>query len=71
MVNTTPTLTLTLTLHPHQNVSMVNTVLCSALAEAFNNFSAAIEKGQAPLAVAQANPPGHQPKPDPNPTHSL
>lgn len=38
-----------------QNVSMVNTVLCSALAEAFNNFSAAIEKGQAPLAVAQAS----------------
>ena len=33
---------------------MVNTVLCSALAEAFNNFSASIEKGQAPLAVAQA-----------------
>jgi len=29
-------------------------VLCSALADAFNNFSAAIEKGQAPLAVAQA-----------------
>merc|ERR1719223_1857794 len=38
-----------------QNVSMVNTVLCSAMAEAFNNFSDAIEKGQAPLAVAQAS----------------
>ena len=38
-----------------QNVSMVNTVLCAALAEAFNNFSDGIEKGQAPLAVAQAS----------------
>ena len=38
-----------------QNVSMVNTVLCSAMAEAFSNFSDAIEKGQAPLAVAQAS----------------
>ena len=38
-----------------QNVSMVNTVLCSAMAEAFNNFADAIEKGQAPLAVAQAS----------------
>jgi len=36
-----------------QNVSMVNTVLCSSMAEAFNNFSDAIEKGEAPLAVAQ------------------
>merc|ERR1712127_748551 len=38
-----------------QNVSMVNTVLCSAIAESFNSFSDAIEKGQAPLAVAQAS----------------
>ena len=38
-----------------QNVSMVNTVLCSAIAEAFNLFSDAIEGGQAPLAVAQAS----------------
>ena len=36
-----------------QNVSMVNTVLCSSMAEAFNNFSDAIEKGEAPLTVAQ------------------
>ena len=39
--------------HPHPNPNP-NQVLCSALADAFNNFSAAIEKGQAPLAVAQA-----------------
>ncbi|KAL1495368.1 hypothetical protein AB1Y20_016737 [Prymnesium parvum] len=36
-----------------QNVSMVNTVLCAAIADAFNNFSDAIEKGEAPLVVAQ------------------
>ena len=34
---------------------MVNTVLCSALAEAFNGFAASIEKGETPLAVAQAS----------------
>jgi len=38
-----------------QNVSMVNTVLCSAIAEAFDDFSFKIEKGQKPLAVAQAS----------------
>jgi len=38
-----------------QNVSMVNTVLCSALADAFNKFSDAIEGGTAPLEVAQAS----------------
>lgn len=36
-----------------QNVSMVNTVLCSAIADAFNSFSDAIEKGEEPLVVAQ------------------
>jgi len=35
-----------------QNVSMVNTVLCSAIAEAFNCFSDAIEGGEKPLTVA-------------------
>ena len=38
-----------------QNVSIVNTVLCTAIAEAFNDFSDKIEKGQKPLAVAQAS----------------
>ena len=38
-----------------QNVSIVNTVLCTAIADAFNDFSDKIEKGQKPLAVAQAS----------------
>ena len=36
-----------------QNVSMVNTVLCSAMADALNNFADEIENGAAPLVVAQ------------------
>jgi len=35
-----------------QNVSMINTVLCSIIAEAFDEFSDAIEKGEKPQAVA-------------------
>ena len=38
-----------------QNVSMVNTVLCSAIADAFTKFADAIEGGTAPLVVAQAS----------------
>jgi len=38
-----------------QNVSMVNTVLCSAIAEAFNSFAEKIEKGTSPLEVAQSS----------------
>jgi len=36
-----------------QNVSMVNTVLCSAIADSFNHFADKIENGTAPLEVAQ------------------
>jgi len=35
-----------------QNVSMVNTVLCSAIAEAFDSFATAIANGKDPLAVS-------------------
>jgi len=35
-----------------QNVSIVNTALCTMLADEFNSFSDAIEKGSAPLEVA-------------------
>ena len=38
-----------------QNVSMVNTALCSAIAESFNAFAAAIEEGKDPLEVSQAS----------------
>jgi len=38
-----------------QNVSMVNTVLCTIIAEAFSNFSDAIEKGGKPSEVAAAS----------------
>ena len=37
-----------------QNVSMINTVLCSAIAEAFKEFSDAIEGGKKPHDVAAA-----------------
>jgi glutamine synthetase len=37
-----------------QNVSMVNTVLCTMLAESFANFSTAIESGKKPTEVAAA-----------------
>jgi glutamine synthetase len=37
-----------------QNVSMVNTVLCTAIAESMATFSAAIEAGKKPLDVAAA-----------------
>jgi len=35
-----------------QNVSMINTVLCTILAESFSNFSAKIEAGEAPQKVS-------------------
>ncbi len=37
-----------------QNVSLVNTVLATITAAAFKEFADAIEKGQAPAAVARA-----------------
>ena len=37
-----------------QNVSMVNTVLCTAIADSFKDFCAKIEAGQKPHAVAAA-----------------
>ena len=41
-----------------QNVSMVNTVLCTAMAEQMDKFAEAIEKGTAPLVVAQVSTSG-------------
>jgi glutamine synthetase len=37
-----------------QNVSMVNTALCSAIAESFNSFAEAIEAGRKPLEVSSS-----------------